>query len=306
MRFRNVLVHADNLEVMKQLFSSTRKEPFDLIYLDPPFFTQRTHRLQSATVNRNQIGFEDVWRTKTDLDYLQKISVEDERLRKILAVLQETMLFSAETGFLAHIAIRILYCQKLLKATGSLFLHCDPRMSHYIKIICDSVFGKKCFRNEIIWRYHTGGSGKHSFANKHDVIFWYSKEPTGYKFYPSRIPESRTAKSLLRAKNARGARINIEDINKNPSDVWEIPALNPMSNERTGYPTQKPQQLIERILLACTSSGDNVADFYCGSGTTCKAASELGRNWFGVDRSETAIEISSQRMGMVKGSILSL
>lgn len=199
-------------------------------------------------------------------------------------------------AYLVFMARRLRIMRRKLKQTGSLFLHCDPTASHYIKIILDGVFGHDNFINEIIWHYQTGGASKKWFSKKHDIIFFYSKN-NYYNFYPDNIMMQRTEKSLKRALNPKGARISIDNQKKLPMDVWvDIQALNPMAKERLGYPTQKPVALLERIIKATTKEGDIVLDPFCGCGTTLDAAQGLKRKWLGIDICMLSTTLIEQRL----------
>jgi hypothetical protein len=160
----------------------------------------------------------------------------------------------------------------------------------------DEIFGKNNFRNEIIWHYATGGAGKEEYAKKHDNILFYTKKNEGYKFYPEKIRVPRTEKSLERARNSKGARITTDDITKLPTDVWDIPALNSMAKERTDFLTQKPEELLERIILASSDNGDIIADFFAGSGTTSTVAEKLARRWIGCELGKVGIQVTRARL----------
>ncbi len=191
----------------------------------------------------------------------------------------------------------------LIAPTGSLVVHLDWHAVHAVKVALDEFVGEDRFQNEIIWYYQTGGASKKRFSRKHDTLLWYTKSDQ-YVFHPERIQIPRTEKAMHRARNPRGARISIEDNHKNPDDVLHIPALNPMSNERTGYPTQKPVELMEHFVLALTNEGDTVADFFCGSGTTLVAAQGLGRKWLGCDVSAEAVAVARERLNQGEANAL--
>jgi len=169
---------------------------------------------------------------------------------------------------------------------------------HYAKVMCDEIFGADRFINELIWYYQTGGASKKHFSRKHDTLLWYAKaaENNAYYFAGEAIAIPRTEKSLKRAQCPTGARIKVTDTHKNPEDVLAIPALNPMSKERTGYPTQKPVELLERLILALCPPQGIVGDFCCGSGTTLVAAQRLGRKFVGCDASADAIALTRRRL----------
>ncbi len=159
------------------------------------------------------------------------------------------------------------------------------------------------FQNEVVWNYQTGGASKTHYAKKHDVLLFYTKSEK-YIFNPNSIREARTEKSMKRAQNPQGARIASDDTTKLPTDVFQIPALNPMSKERLGYPTQKPEELLERIILASSNTGDVVLDVYCGCGTSISVAERLGRKWIGVDITFQAIAVILKRLENNFGKVL--
>ena len=174
---------------------------------------------------------------------------------------------------------RLIEMKRILKDTGSIYLQMDYRLVHYMKVYMDELFGIKNFRNEIVWKYGLGGSGNKEFAKKHDNILFYSKSNS----YIFNIQYENATSNRLKGKT------------KKMTDVWDIPTLNNMAKERTGYNTQKPKELLERIIKASSNEGDIVADFFCGSGTSLVVAKELGRNYIGCDINPKAIEITKKR-----------
>ena len=173
-------------------------------------------------------------------------------------------------------------------------MHCEWHANDYIRVmILDKIFGDKNFVNEIIWRYSSGGASKHFYARNHDMIYFYTKT-NKYLFNSDVIRIPRTQGSLNRIKNINGARTSLLD--KLPEDIFEIQILNPMSKERIGYPTQKPEALLERIIKASSNEGDLVLDAFCGGGTTCAVARRLGRKFIGIDQSVRAIAVSKARL----------
>src|SRR5690625_3041460 len=175
---------------------------------------------------------------------------------------------------------RLIEMHRVLKDTGSIYLHMDYRLVHYLKVEMDKVFGEHNFVNEIIWEYGMGGSGNRTFAKKHDNILFYSKSER-YTFN-------------LQYEPATSQRLKGQM--KKMTDVWDIPTINNMARERVGYNTQKPRELLERVIKASSNTGDVVADFFRGSGTTMKVAKELGRNYIGCDINPRAIEITQDRL----------
>jgi len=252
-------------------------DSIDLVYLDPPFFTQKTHKLKTRD-NGREYEFTDTWNS-----------------------LDDYLLFMKE---------RLLECQRVLKKTGSIFLHCDKSASHHLRVILDQVFGLCNFQNEIIWSYKRWSNSKTSLQNAHQNIYFYSKT-NNFKFntiYTDYSPTTNIDQILQereRDKNGKaiykkdelGNIITCKDKKGVPlSDVWEIPFLNPKANERTGYPTQKPILLLEQIIKIATDDGDTVLDPFCGSGTTLVAAKILNRKYTGIDISEEAIALTEHRL----------
>ena len=272
----------------------------DLIYLDPPFNSNANY---AAPIGSEAAGaeFKDTWNlTDLDLEWHDLMEAKHPRLNRVI----HAAMSDSDKSYLIYIAIRLLEMHRILKNTGSIYLHCDPTMSHYLKLIMDAIFQKRYFRNEVIWHYQTGGVGKHWYGRKHDCILFYTKSDS-YIFEPNRVLMPRTVKALERARNPKGARITADDKEKLPMDVWtDIPALNPMSNERTGYPTQKSLKLLDRIIEASSNEGDTVFDPFCGCATTCVSAEGLGRQWIGIDISSKAAELVKMRTKDVLGTLL--
>lgn len=255
----NAVYFGDNLQILRSLPSNS----IDLIYIDPPFFSGRNYN-QVWGDNNELRTFSDIW---------------DGGL----------------PTYLIWLNARLWEMKRVLKSSGSIYVHLDWHASHYAKAEVDKLFGYDNFQNEIVWNYMTGGASKERYARKHDVILWYSKTKT-YKFYPDRIREGRSEKSLLRAQNPKGARITKDDTTKLPTDVWQVAALNPVAVERIGYPTQKPEELLNKIILAATDENDVVADFFMGGGTTLAAAQKLGRRFIGSDISRVAVSVTLDRL----------
>jgi len=256
----NRLFWGDNLHVMRQLPS----ESIDLIYLDPPFFSGRNYNVIFGDQNELR-SFSDIWE-------------------------------GGMPGYLIWLNARLYEMKRLLKKTGSIYVHCDHHASHYIKVEMDKIFGYECFQNELVWHYQTGGASKQRFSRKHDVILWYSKSQSSWTFNGDAIKIPRTEKAMQRAQNPTGARISASDTHKNPNDVLIIQQMNPMAIERIGYPTQKPEELLEILLKAATDKGETVADFFTGGGTTVAVAQRLGRRWIACDQSRVAVAITADRL----------
>ena len=245
----------------------------DLIYADPPFFTNREHQGRrgipkeipdAGTLADAPLAFGDRW--------------------------------SGGIGeYLAWLEVRIRAMRRLLKPQGVFLLHLDWHAVHYAKVLCDGIFGAERFENELIWYYQTGGASRDRFSRKHDNILLYSMADDFY-FDGKSVAIPRTSKAMKRARSGRGARIAADDTHKNPDDVLMVPALNPMAKERNGYPTQKPVALLEMLITALCPPAGTVGDFFCGSGTTLVAAQRLGRKWVGADENPEAVKMATRRL----------
>jgi site-specific DNA-methyltransferase (adenine-specific) len=265
----STILLGDNLPILQSLPSAS----VDLIYIDPPFNTGITQKRTRITARRSATG------TRNGFG-----NARYEVTHHASPVYADTF-----SDYIAFLRPRLLEAHRLLSATGSLFLHLDPRESHYAKVLLDEIFGRAHFRNEIIWAYDYGGKPRSRWPAKHDNILWYTRSPTRYTFHfdaIDRIPYM--APSLVGPEKAARGKI--------PTDVWFITVVPTNSREKTGYPTQKPLKLLERILRVHSSPGDLVLDFFAGSGTTGVAAANLGRRFLLVDSSPDAIAIMRKRL----------
>ena len=261
----NRLFWGDNLHVMRQLPS----ESIDLIYLDPPFFSGRQYNVIFGDQNELR-SFSDIWE-------------------------------SGMPGYLIWLNARLYEMKRLLRKTGSIFIHCDWHASHYIKVEMDKLFGHANLRNEIIWCYRQGGRSNVEFPKKHDTLLWYARGTTWtFNADAIRVPYEGTGGFQTSGKgvtNKTTGRTYLPNpLGKVPEDWWDIPALPPMSSERIGYPTQKPLALLERIVGVSTNTNDIVADFFSGGGTTVAVAQRLGRRWIACDQSRVAVAIIGDRL----------
>lgn len=271
----NRLYFGDCLDVMQEYLPDNS---IDLIYLDPPF---NSKRIYNAFIGGAQwVAFDDTWRWYEAIDDFDRVA----RLSDMAGTMEGLRWMLGESprmAYLSYMAARLLECKRILKDTGSIYLHCDPTMSHYLKTVMDGVFGHKNFRNEIVWCYGLGGSSKRYWSKKHDTVFFYTKTHD-YYFDKPQIP----ATSQMMAGKMKGM-----------LDYWtDIPTINNMAKERVGYPTQKPLALLRRILQASSNEGDIVLDPFCGCGTTIHAAQELNRHWIGIDACVTACEVIRDRL----------
>ncbi len=299
---RTIFCH-DNLEILRGIDSDC----VDLIYLDPPFNKKKEF---TAPIGSSAEGasFSDIFREEDVKDeWLLDIKEDHYFIHDLLSTVKTIEGRSSYNFcYLAYMAIRLLECQRVLKQTGSLYLHCDPTMSHYLKLLLDCIFGEKNFRNEIIWCYTGPGIANRAFKRKHDIILFYAKSELT-DFNPIRVLHKRQSVSVGSSSYAAGSRTleqakqaEAEAIERGKAieDWWsDIGSGSHISkNERTGYPTQKPLALLERIITASCPKGGIVLDPFCGCATTCVAAEKLERQWVGVDVSIKAYELVKERM----------
>jgi site-specific DNA-methyltransferase (adenine-specific) len=264
------IVLADNLALLASLPDAS----IPLIYIDPPFNTGRAQSRQRL-------------RTVRDAEGGDRIGFGGQRYRtEVLGRQAYADRFDDYLGFLGP---RLEQCHRILTADGSFFLHIDYREAHYCKVALDGIFGRECFMNEIIWSYDYGARSKSRWSSKHDTIFWYAKDPQNYCYdfeAIDRIPYM--APGLVGPeKAARG---------KTPTDVWWQTIVAPQSKERTGYPTQKPLPILERIVRVHSRPGDLVLDCFAGSGTTGEAAARNGRRFLLADSNPEAVAVMRQRL----------
>ncbi len=272
----------------------------DLIYLDPPFNKKKVF---TAPIGSHAEGasFKDYFREE-DLkeEWLKTIQEDRDGLYSFLMGIRN---YGNKYNFcyLAYMAIRLIECHRILKNTGSLYLHCDPTMSHYLKILLDCVFGEKNFRNEIVWGYQRWTGATKNFQRMHDIILFYSQSENNYfnqQTEPYSPKSKHKGKRFSTTEKGRVVRQEYVDSSREKSmrDIWEISILNSQAKERTGYPTQKPLALLERIIQASSKKGELVLDPFCGCATTCIAAEKLGRKWVGIDVSHKAYELVNMRL----------
>jgi site-specific DNA-methyltransferase (adenine-specific) len=267
-----MIINDDCLKALQSIGDAS----IDMVYLDPPFFTQKKQTLKDSC--GKEYAFSDVWESRDD--------------------------------YLHFIEARLIELKRVLKETGTVFLHCDSTAAHYLRILLDKIFGEDNFRSEIVWTYKRWSNSKKGLLPGHQTIFFYSKTKE-YKFrtlYCDYSPTTNLDQILQeRVRNENGKAGYKRDNNGNIvfgkekqgvplSDVWDIPFLNPKAKERTGYPTQKPIELLERIIKISTDEGDVVLDPFCGSGTTLVAAKLLGRQYIGIDINPDAIELTEKRL----------
>ncbi len=270
------LFHGDNLEFLRGMNSNT----VHLIATDPPFNKGKDFH---ATPDSLAAGasFQDRWSWERDIhqDWLDQINDDHPNVMKAIENSRKT--YGDDMGaFLCFMAVRLLEMRRILRKDGSIYLHCDPTASHYLKMLMDGIFGKKNFRNEIIWKYGLGGSSRRLWSRKHDIILFYTKGKTWHFDKPHEPATSNRMAGQM----------------KGMTDVWDIATINNMAKERTGYPTQKPRELYTRIVKASSKEGDIVLDPFAGCATTLIVAEELKRCWVGIDLWDKAHEVIIQEL----------
>lgn len=361
--WKNKLYFGDNLHIMREHIPD---ESVDLIYLDPPFNSKATYNVlfqeQNGTQSAAQItAFEDTWHWNMDAEdtYHELVTQGPRKLADLVQALRSFLGQNDMMAYLVMMAIRLVEMHRVLKSTGSIYLHCDPTASHYIKLVLDAIWGPHYFRSEIIWKRTSAHSGANRYGPIHDVIFYYSisdrytwnpqfqpfDEHYFSQFYTHKDPDGRcwrrsdltgagvsggeTGKPWrgidVTAKGRHWRRLpstldlldeqgkihwpNKKDgmpmlklyADEQPGvplqDVWtDIKPMHNLSQERMGYPTQKPESLLERIIKASSNEGDLILDPFCGCGTTIAVAERLNRRWLGIDITHLAITLMKHRL----------
>lgn len=278
-----MLVQGDNLLAMRALFERTGPA-FSLVYLDPPFFTGRQH----ARVDRRR----------------------DPETGNVIRLLRPAFddRWEGLSHYLSELGERIEAARELLAPDGCLIVHVDPKTSHYAKVMCDEVFGAECFASEIVWRYRRWPAKTKNFQRVHDVLLRYVKD-AGVEPKFRQLYEPLAASTLQTwgdkkqravvgsdGRRQRSSRTEEQTPGTPMGDVWEIGIVAPIARERTGYPTQKPEALLERLIEACTDPGDLVLDPFAGSGTTLAVSARLGRRSVGIDAGGEAIRVARRRL----------
>ena len=265
----NLVLLGDSLELLPMFVDRS----FQLVYVDPPFNTRKDQR----RVTLETISSEDG----------DRVGFQGKRYRtRLLAESSYRDRFDDYLGFLEP---RLREARRLLTASGTLYFHIDYREAHYCKLLLDEVFGRECFLNEIIWAYDYGARARRRWPAKHDTIFVYVKDPDHYHFDAEAVDrEPYMAPGLVTAeKAARG---------KLPTDVWWHTIVSPTGKEKTGYPTQKPEGIVRRMVLASTRPGDWCLDFFAGSGTLGAVAAKLERRYVLIDSNPDAVAVARARL----------
>lgn len=281
----------------------------DLIYLDPPFNSKSNY---AAPIGSLAAGaeFKDTW-TLSDVDvaWLDLLEAKHPALNRVI----HAALTKSDKSYLIYMAVRLLEMHRILKPTGSVYLHCDPTMSHYLKLVMDAVFGKENFRNEIVWCYTGAGSpGMRQFNRKHDTLFWYSVGDE-WTFNSDEVKldhHNKTVSNYKQGLHGSGYADTPLKKGKVPESWWAEAKGNGFAiaakqkKQYVGYPTQKPFALLERIITASSNKGDMVLDPFCGCATACVVAEKLDRQWVGIDISEKAADLVKNRISKELGILL--
>jgi DNA modification methylase len=280
----NKLFWGDNLQVLAHLLKEYRGK-VDLIYIDPPF--------------------------ASEAEYVKKVRIRGEKVAGVKQGLFEEKQYTdiwERDEYLQFMYERLLLMKELLSDTGSIYLHCDWHKSGYLRLVLDEVFGEQNIVNEVTWRYFTGMRVESYFNRKHDTIFFYARNIKKRKFNPQWDTRIYPYKPSMEDKMGRIQEIECENCHSGSGvfkntiladDTWEVQQVFNMSNEYASYPTQKPEELLERIIEASSSEGDVIADFFLGSGTTCAVAQKLRRKWIGCDINLGAIQTTTKRLNQI-------
>ena len=265
----NKLIFGDNLSHLNSIADGS----VQLVYIDPPFNTGRTQARGSTSTKRIETG--------------GRVGFKGQHYE----IIRETVLSYDDefADYWSFLEPRLEEAWRVLHETGTLYLHLDYREAHYAKVLLDSLFGRDCFLNEIIWAYDYGGKAKNRWPSKHDTILVYVKNPNTYFFDNESVDrEPYMAPGLVTPeKVARG---------KLPTDVWWHTIVSPTGKEKTGYPTQKPEGILRRVIQASSRENDLVLDFFAGSGTTGAVAAALGRRFILIDQNQESIDVISKRL----------
>ena len=312
-QWKNKLYFGDNLDILRDKISD---DSVDLIYLDPPFqsgksynqiFTPEHDDIKGATAQIE--AFADTWKwgVEAEKNYNGLITGEinkEKPNQKLIDLMKSMRSYLGEVPMMAYLSMmapRLLEMRRVLKSSGSIYLHCDPTASHYLKLLMDAIFGTNHFVNEIVWCYTGPRKSPKAFARKHDVILFYTKSDS-YNFNQPRVPHKSGVHNTgqVFGKEEEGSesiREELEAQGKVLEDWWmDIWSTDRYRNELIGYPTQKPEKLLERIINASSSTGDVVLDPFCGCGTTVAVAQKLNRRWIGIDITYLAIDVIAKRL----------
>ncbi len=313
----NRLYEGDNLTVLRERVPD---DSVDLIYLDPPFNSRRDYQWRNNKDSKMPVAFGDTWRWDENRDQeLSELEGQDSSaIAGFVRLVRDGMQQPDTAAYLTFMAIRLLEMRRVLKHSGSLYLHCDPSAAHYLKILLDGIFCPENFRNEIIWHYSGWNARlKNALNSRHDVILFYAMETAQLNFNGFALPwdsesdyvrirkqkihQDAAQRKYVLSDGGNGKRVRrfLDEAmayGKPVDDVWDLPKINNSAREALGYPTQKPLELLSRIIQASSNAGDVVLDPFCGSGTTLHAAASLERHWIGIDASPLAVALAAKRL----------
>jgi DNA modification methylase len=310
---QNTLYYGDNLDVLRRYI---KDESIDLIYLDPPFNSNADYNVLFAEQDGSRAAaqikaFGDAWRwdMASARAYAEMIEAGPSRVARAMMAFHTLLGESDVLAYLAMMAPRLVEIQRVMKPTASIYLHCDPTASHYLKLLMDAVFGVEKFQNEIVWSYKRYTASSNRFQRLHDVILFYKNGETSLFNDIREEYGSKSGKAdshykqdedgrWYRWQKRRGQepyKIYLSE-GRRPGDVWEIPVINASAKERLGYPTQKPEALLDRIIKASSNENHVVLDPFCGCGTSIAVAQRLGRRWIGIDITHLAISLIKARL----------
>ncbi|MBF2055998.1 MAG: restriction endonuclease [Cyanobacterium sp. T60_A2020_053] len=308
----NQLFYGDNLDVLRR---HIKDETVDLCYIDPPFNSKRNYNQIYNNIGKEDRAqaqaFIDTW-TWDDLANQGLAEIKEnyygkftEQVIALICGLEAVLGKGSLFAYLVNMTLRITEIHRVLKPTGSFYLHCDPTASHYLKLVLDAIFCSQGgdFQNEIIWSYQRWTGATKHFQCMHDVILFYTKDKKEFVFNiqyePYSYKSKHKAKRISKAEKGKVIEQQYTDDTsrqKAMRDVWEISYLNSQSRERLGYPTQKPEALLERIIKASSNEGDVILDAFCGCGTTIAVAQRLNRQWIGIDITYQSISLILKRL----------
>lgn len=331
-KMENVLYYGDNLKVLRE---HIKDNSVDLIYLDPPFNSKADYNIlfkePTGKPSEAQItAFEDTWHwtEETERTFQEIVEIAPANVVEMIRAFRQFVGNNDVMAYLTMMCIKLLELKRALKDTGSIYLHCDPSASHYLKIVMDTIFGKKNLRNEIVWCYKSRPVSKRYFCKKHDIIFFYSKTDEYYFDWKANLQplspltikkykyEDEIGMYRLGGRGIKGSPIkSAKDVDpkweiEHPElvvrdylkegypleDYWFINIINQSAKERLGYPTQKPEALLERIIKASSDKDSIILDPFCGCGTTVAVAQRFKRNWIGIDITHLAINLIKLRL----------
>jgi site-specific DNA-methyltransferase (adenine-specific) len=309
----NTLYYGDNLDILRRY---VKDETVDLMYLDPPFKSNQDYNVLFAEKDGSRSAaqikaFEDTWSwDEAAATSYQETVEQGGDIANALRAFRQLLGDNDMLAYLSMMAPRLMELKRVLKPGGSLYLHCDTTAGAHLRLLCDAVFETHCFQNEIIWSYRRWPTPARYFQRMHDVILFYSRGPKTKRFNVEYEPNSPSYVKRFKGKTqmldpetgTRKLTLKADSKGLPRRDVWEISIIAGFKKERLGYPTQKPEALLERIINASSNPGDVVLDPFCGCGTALAVAQQLKRHWVGIDITHLAITLIKHRLQDAFGS----